>query len=115
MIAIIAVVISQVNFQHLVHFLEQVQGLVQRGMAHCRELGLDFCIELSRVGMPFAGSNQPYQLDTLGCKPENVGYLYNLNRYPTPGSVWMYVGREGSGSSLRRRLLMLTRRICKSL
>jgi len=45
-------------------------------------------------------------------KPRSAYRIFNL--YPTPGSVWMYVGRDGSGSIFPRRLLILTRKMCMS-
>jgi hypothetical protein len=35
---------------------------------------------------------------------------YTLNRYPMPDSVSRYLGRDGSGSSLRRSWARYTRR-----
>ena len=41
-------------------------------------------------------------------------YSFSRSLYPTPGSVSMYLGRAGSGSSFLRRLLMLTLSTCAS-
>jgi hypothetical protein len=79
-VAVVVTVVAQVDLQHLVHVLEQRQGLVYRGMAHGRELALDPCVELGRAGMPITGRDQPHQLDPLGGQPE-VTFLQRSDQF----------------------------------
>lgn len=41
-VAVVMTVIPQVDFLNLTHFLEQGKSFVDGGLAHCRELVLDF-------------------------------------------------------------------------
>jgi len=69
-VAIIVAVVMQIDFENLVHLLQQREGFVNRCVTHGWELALDFCVQLARAGMSVTDRNQPHQLDSLGGQPE---------------------------------------------
>ena len=101
--AIIMGIVSQVDLQYLVHFLQQCQGFVHSGRTHSRELRLDSCVKLAGAGMSFAGGNQPDQLDTLGCQPE-IALLQSRNQFVKPG-FWISHRWNMDNYSLSRMII----------
>jgi len=69
-VAIITAARTQIDFQHLIHFLEQSEGLIDRGVTYGWELPFYLFIELVCTGMPFTDGNHSDQLDPLGGQAE---------------------------------------------
>lgn len=65
-IAIVMVVVGEIDFHQLVHFLEQRQGLVHCCLAHGWKLVFHFFVKLKSAGVTFTGSDQANQFNALG-------------------------------------------------